>query len=249
MNTETLKERIKKALQKIEKKQNSLNKKITQVEKKYTALGKLGVSNPSEMDIKEYVNSENIDDIYEIYCDVETLQDNIRSDKNEIAELKQKIEKYKKQLDAELEKENLLSDNIPEVFVKLQSDLVDNWNVWDKERRNDLKKVFRELGSRGAFKNGYTKADYEFKDRTDEQINSTNIRNAESLIIDLYNRVKDITGEVTDWKGIKASEGNNGFTVLNGIVNGVKGSAEIESILAGGYNIQKLHIRVLVKSL
>ena len=66
------------------------------------------------------------------------------------------------------------------------------------------------------------------------------------MILDLIRRVKDITGEITDWSGIQATIGAQGFTVLNGYVIGKEGRARVESILAGGYNIQRLHVRVLV---
>lgn len=54
-------------------------------------------------------------------------------------------------------------------------------------------------------------------------------------------RIHAITGEVTDWDGIHYSGG-----ALNGVVYGKLGSVRVESILAGGYNIQRLHVRVLV---
>jgi len=63
--------------------------------------------------------------------------------------------------------------------------------------------------------------------------------------MDLYRRVKNITGEITDWSGIHAEVGTWGFTVLNGLVAGKQGKCAVESILAGGYNIQRLHVRVL----
>lgn len=63
----------------------------------------------------------------------------------------------------------------------------------------------------------------------------------------MYYRVKKFTGEITDWSGVHACQGTWGMTVLNGYVVGKEGRAFVESILAGGYNIQRLHIRVLVK--
>ena len=56
-------------------------------------------------------------------------------------------------------------------------------------------------------------------------------------------RVKEITGTIKDAKGL--SIGDNGE--INGIVIGEKGTAKVETISAGGWNIQCWHFRVLVK--
>lgn len=57
------------------------------------------------------------------------------------------------------------------------------------------------------------------------------------------NRVKEITGTIKDATGL--SIGGNGE--INGIVIGEKGKAKVNTISAGGYNIQCWHFRVLVK--
>ena len=85
-----------------------------------------------------------------------------------------------------------------------------------------------------------------FKSKSDEQIHDDNVQAAEDLIIDLIYRVRKITGEIIDWSNIRATAGTGGFTVLNGTVIGKEGIACVESITADGYNIQRLHIRVLV---
>jgi len=58
-------------------------------------------------------------------------------------------------------------------------------------------------------------------------------------------RVKEITGKITDvsWLTI----GDNGE--INGVVTGEKGKAKVETISAGGWNIQCYHFRVLVREL
>ena len=66
-------------------------------------------------------------------------------------------------------------------------------------------------------------------------------REAEGWVLNLYNRIKEVTGEVTSWDNIRF----NG-KALNGRVEGVKGIANVETIVAGGYNVQCLHMRVLV---
>mgnify|MGYP002521383299 CR=1 FL=1 len=249
MKITTLKERIEKANEKVAKKENTIVKKTAQIEKKYKALEKIGVEDPANKNVEDFRGSENWQDIYWIYCDIKSLQADIIRGGKEIDATKKTIEKYEAQLAGEIEKESLFLNEIPEVFKSLQEELVTSWDVWDKERRERLRKVFNELGSIEFFKRGYTGADYDFRYKTDDQIHDANVKDAKSLILDLYYRVKDITGEVTDWSGIHATQGTGGFTVLNGIVIGKEGRAEVESILAGGYNIQRLHVRVLVKSL
>ena len=59
--------------------------------------------------------------------------------------------------------------------------------------------------------------------------------------VDLMARVTKITGPVTDVKGLRMSAGD-----LNGIVLGEKGAAKVQTISAGGYNIQCFHYRCLV---
>ena len=246
MKINTLKERIEKANQKIEKKQNTIIKKTAQIEKKYQALEKLGIEDPRNKNVEEFRGNENWHDIYWTYCDVKSLQADIIRGGKEIEATKKTLEKYEAQLAGEIEKESIFLTEVPEVFKDLIDELVTTWDAWDKERRERLRKVFNELGSRECFKRGYTGADYEFRHITDEKIHESNTRDAKALILDLYNRIKDITGEVTDWSGIHTTQGTGGFTVLNGVVIGKEGRAKVESILAGGYNIQRLHVRVLV---
>lgn len=73
-----------------------------------------------------------------------------------------------------------------------------------------------------------------------------NKKTAKYLVEDLVNRCKEKVGTVTDWRNVHPTLGNHGCT-LNGFVIGTNGRAEVESVLAGGYNIQRLHIRTLVK--
>jgi hypothetical protein len=61
----------------------------------------------------------------------------------------------------------------------------------------------------------------------------------------LITRVKKVVGEINDASGLYVA--SNGE--INGIVVGSLSKAEVRTIFAGGYNIQVLHYRVLVKGL
>lgn len=245
MKITTLKERIEKATLKIEKKENTIVKKNAQIEKKYQALKKLGVEDPENHDRYDFENHVNYHEIYWTYCDIGSLKEDIKRGYKEIEATKKTLEKYEAQLAGEIEKESIFLTEIPDIFKTLIDDLVETWDAWDKDRRERLHKAYDDLGYK-AFMKHHTNADYEFRYITDEQIHEGNERDAKALVLDLYYRVKDITGEVTDWAGVHPTTGTHGFTVLNGIVSGKEGTAKVESILAGGYNIQRLHVRVLV---
>lgn len=229
MKIETLNERIQKATEKAAKKAKTIERKTAQIAKKEASLPK-----QSEED-RRWTE-----------CDIEDLRDDIERLKKEIAETEKTIEKYKAQLAGEMERERLLTTEVPESVKKMQKDLEAAWNEYDKNRRDSLRKAHKELGYKEFIKR-YKLAGYDFESLTDEQIEARNERDARNLVLDLINRVKGITGEITDWAGIDATVGTHGYTVLNGLVRGKEGIAQVESIGAGGYNIQRFHIRVLVK--
>lgn len=60
----------------------------------------------------------------------------------------------------------------------------------------------------------------------------------------LISRIEKVTGNIVDAQGLYIADNGS----INGFVIGEEGKAEVETIYAGGYNIQILHYRVLVKS-
>lgn len=67
-------------------------------------------------------------------------------------------------------------------------------------------------------------------------------REVEAKYDDLVDRISKVTGEIKDCEQLHI--GGNGS--INGFVKGEKATAKVETIMAGGYNIQCLHYRVLV---
>lgn len=236
MKIETLSERIANAEKKLSRKQQTIIKKQTLIAKKQQLL-----------EIK-YLNNSDSPETLTLKWDIENYTDDISRLEREIAEIEKSIAKYKEQLIGLVERVSVLTDELPEILKNLQDELVKRWDKWDLERRDKIQSDYHLLDYK-EFSRKYTHADVLFKSKSDEQIHNENVQAAEDLIIDLIHRVKAITGEITDWSNIRATAGTDGFAVLNGKVIGKEGIACVESITAGGYNIQRLHIRVLVHSL
>ena len=235
MKIETLSERIANAENKIGKKQLTIAKKQTLIAKKKQLL-----------ETKYLANSDSPEALT-LKWDIEHYTDDISRLEREIAETTLTLDNYRKQLTGLMERVSVLITDMPDVLKGLQDELVERWDKWDMDRRDRIQADYRELDYK-EFSRKYTHADVVFKGKSDEQIHDDNLQSAENLIIDLIYRVRKITGEITDWSDICASAGTGGFTVLNGTVIGKEGIAYVESITAGGYNIQRLHIRVLVHS-
>ena len=230
MKIETLKERIAKAEEKIDKKRNTIAKKTAQIEKKEAEMAKTAEER----------------DRYWIECDIGWLKDDLKRLSSEIKETEKTIENYRAQLAGEIKRQNTLTLEVPETLKALQTELVTEWDIFDKKRRERMQADYREMNYRD-FCIKYRGQDTELRRKSDEEIHTGNVRDAEAIILNLVNRVKGITGEITSWDGVTLQPDNNGWSILNGYVEGKEGRCQVESIGAGGYNIQRYHIRVLVK--
>lgn len=241
MKLSTLNERINNTVARIEKKTATMHKKVAAVEKAENQLVKLGFCrNDSAFDVRDNFKA------WEIACRRDNAEEDIERLAGEIEEAKKALANYEAQKRGEMEREEIIAKEIPASMRMMQNELVNAWDASDKLRREYVRNEYAELGYKGFFQK-HTRADYDFKDITNDQIHDSNVEAAKTLVLDMYNRVKEITGNVTNWDGIRAEVGTWGCPVLNGTVIGDRGRCTVESILAGGYNIQKLHVRVLVK--
>lgn len=169
--------------------------------------------------------------------------DDIKRLDKEIVNLENLLRKYENQLKQVIAEEEVVN-NFPEMLKEMEKELVERWNAHDlatKERvnelyynaidRNEKKKIYNNF-------NDYEKAIFHaYKG----DILKDNETKAHELVLSFYYRTKDITGDIIGWDNLYYSNG-----ALNGYVEGVDGTAKVETIIAGGWNIQRLHVRVLV---
>lgn len=241
MTVKELKERVKKAQETVEKKKQTIERHKAQAEKKLVIIQKhpdWDVSNPH----CKYGTPEH-HDCYWAICEYNNKLSDIKSATKKLEEAEQILSNWKDKLEAAEARENCFLTEIPKNLQSYKEYLVEQWDKFDKERRERLRKEYKELGY-SAFIKKFSHQAYEFTRATDEQIHKDNVYSAEQLIFDLYYRIRDRVEKVEDWKGLHIHQGH-----INGVVIGTKGSVRVESILAGGYNIQRLHVRVLVHDL
>lgn len=256
MTKEVLLERIRKNEETIQKKKDLIIKREKAIAKKEEQLEKSGFGGMTLKEIASCEPSVIRNGAYWTRCDVENYKKLNRDAERAIEEIENMLIKYRNQLQVEIQKEESIN-NLPQIFTKFQNMLITKWDEFDIKRRDKIKACLKELHS---FKNReeYKKYRNELLDsfgfnleekaaQTNEQIHKNNVKDSRNIILDLINRVSAKTGEIIDFSGLEISSDNQGFSILNGTVKGKNGIATVESILAGGYNIQRLHVRVLVK--
>lgn len=107
-----------------------------------------------------------------------------------------------------------------------------------KQQRREMEERFTNL----------VKELHSFRSEThtkEELLEKMLIKEVKAKYEDLVNRISKVTGEIKDCNYLYI--GDNGS--INGYVIGEKAKANVETIMAGGYNIQCLHYRVLVKKI
>ena len=176
-------------------------------------------------------------------------EDSIMNTKEAIEKQKKTIQGWEEKL-AKAEEKNEILKAFPEVFKTYMDRLVANWDEYDKNRYIRLREKRNELG--------YTKFCKEFGKTAfifveyyeEEKAHKENVNAAEALLKKLWNRIEEKVGEAEEWYNLTLAPGNIFEGVaINGYVKGTKGTVKVESIHAGGYNIQRLHVRTLVKEI
>lgn len=75
-------------------------------------------------------------------------------------------------------------------------------------------------------------------------LETTMEREMRGKLLDLAQRIGKSVGKITDARGLHVSNGE-----IAGVIIGEHGSASIQTIGAGGYNVQRFHFRTLVHTL
>lgn len=243
---ETLQDRVAKATEFISKKESTIEKKSLRREKLIKQLADTynlewtgSILYTNELRERGFSNDDSYN-IYWLQCDIESLEEDVKRLRKDVAEKQEKLEEYKNELVKVQEVIEMIAKEVPEAFKEARAELVRNWTEYDIRQREQMRKDRRELDYKEFNKRwAYTTA--EALSHTDEELRKINEREADIWLLDLYNRVKAVTGPVTDARYVSFKG-----KALNGIVEGEKGKAIVETITAGGYNIQRLHYRVLV---
>ena len=240
-------------MEKLEKAREAVTKKVNTLERHHKRLEKLnGIIDQSGYTLEEintwvWSDDKVKNDLMWKAFDIQHCLEDIERTETAIEDKKKIVEKWEAKLVDVTEKERIFNSEMPAVIIEFRDKLIARWDEWDLEERAKLREAYRALGYR-EFMKKFKYIGYKTLHMTDEEIHKENTRASNAICINLWNRVKETVGEVTDCFDLHVTSGNEWEgCAINGIVRGTEGMCEVVSILAGGYNVQKLHIRTLVK--
>lgn len=242
MTIEQLNERIEAAKAKVAKKEATIARYEKTIAKKVGELADMGYTGEASWKACREANITDTEVRWTV-SEIEQIRQDITRARHEIAATEATIAKYREAARKASEESAV---EVPEVLSILAEQLVAEWDAWDIDRREWLNAKFEEVGLHEFYKRYATEA--QLRDKTNEDIHTDNVRAAKFAVIDMIKRIRNEVGTVTDWEQLRAVQGNAG-AVLNGFVEGTEGVVKVESITAGGWNIQRFHVRTLVHKL
>lgn len=251
MTSKDLREKLEKAEEKVTKCENTIERHKKQLEKKQAKLLRVEWMAQYMDNLKAVMWDEEKrlaykkatgDELYWDCCDVQSKEEDIKGAKRKLEDQKKVVDNWREKLDKQVQKELMIATLVPEAFKEAKEELVESWTQSDLNMKAVISKASEELDYK-TFSKMYSYSAREFYlYKEEEDFRKINERDADMWLLDLYNRVVAVTGEITDASGIRW-----GGKCLDGIIIGKEGKAIVETIGAGGYNIQRWHLRTLVK--
>ena len=235
MTSLEIKERLDKALANVEKRKATIERHKAQAEKKFQILKKNGLD---DLDRSAHRDDK---DAFWMIVEYERKLEDIESATDKLEEAEQIAKNWLEKYNSKLAEESLIDNEIPDAFKEAKAELVESWVAYDIKQREAMKE-FKATHSYQEFRKAYKYTEQDRLSKTDEEFRKIEEADANAWLIDLFNRVKKITGEITD-----ASHIRWGGKCLDGYVVGKEGKAIVDTIEAGGYYIQRWHLRTLVK--
>lgn len=220
------------------------------------------------------MNWSNIpNEAYNLSYDLKYAKESVQDTERKIKELTQIRDNWKTRLELQKAKDEEFA-NIPEVVKQFVHNWRVKTEQWIRDHLATYIKIRQEIyviyekacdysnnltyEQRKELKREYNERYNDLKESTEPLILNIYSRGSEkeefiqklldeeerSKILDLIRRVTKVTGTIIDASALRIGEQNG---ELNGLVIGQEGKAFVETIGAGGYNIQRFHYRVLVK--
>jgi len=247
----TIQERITSKTTQIEKLQKKFNKYAALVSAEFLSLINQYMEDGNYEPLREYRKR-----VYPYDCflqgDDYSLYDAASNLRDAVATLR----KYENQLAVEEAKRNTLNQ-LPEALIEFRDNLIQRWNRYDEWKQDEIGKEYKAFHSERhtydeckafrremAHKWGRNWEEYYMTKL--EDLYKQNAKDAENLILNLINRVTERVGQIVNVDDLHLDQDNAGYLIINGKIIGTDGECRVESIGAGGYNIQRYHIRVLV---
>lgn len=169
---------------------------------------------------------------------------------NKIFEIEDKITRLKTQLQ-KLQVRNDEIEEMPPIFKELKDAIYEEIvDIYKNAKEETTKAVERAIHNR-TFRTKIMQELYSkigkglaqfVRFRTVEELTKVAEKDAENYILNLIGRVTKYVGKITDYSNIVLTGPS-----INGIIEGENGKVSVRTVVAGGYNIQTLHNRVLVK--
>lgn len=233
--TEKLIASVEKAEEKVSKIEKTIERHFTQVDKKIAKLEKVGITiDYSKLDFE--VNYS------EFKAQLEGFEKlTVNADGENVAEWWEIWEVTRKLDDIRSSKRKLIDAR--QTLANWKERLY-NQQVKESFINNEAPQVVID------FVNSWGEMAFEWHMKNDKRPDEDSIRRfieneKQVKIFDLTYRVMKVTGKIQDARGLEVS----GQGTINGIVKGENGSARVETIMAGGWNIQCWHYRTIVVKL